>query len=81
MRDLQAKRFRQDVSRLEAIGREDGGQGVDYGGVAELESGGDEAGGVGATARQEGFVSHGPEGEAESGGGDGKEGGAVELGG
>ena len=79
MRDLQAKSFRQDVSRLEATGRKHGREGVDDGSVAELETGGYEAGGVGATAGQEDFVSHGSEGETKSGGGDGKEGGAVKL--
>lgn len=80
MGDLQAKCFRQDVSRLEAVGREDSGEGVDDGGVAELEASGGEAGGVGATAGQEGFVGHGSEGETKSRSGDGEEGGAMKLG-
>jgi hypothetical protein len=79
MRDLQTKCFRQDVSKLEAMGGEDGRQGVDDGGVAELETGGGESGGIGATAGKEGFVGHFAEGEAESEGRDGEKGGAMEL--
>jgi len=61
------------------MGGEDGGEGVDDGGVAELETGGGESGGIGSTAGKEGFVGHLTEGQAESGGGNREEGGAMEL--
>jgi len=59
----------------------DGEKGVDEAGVGKLESGGGEFGGVGAGAGEEGFIGHFAEGESEGEGGDGKNGGAMEVGG
>jgi hypothetical protein len=56
-------------------------QGVDEAGVGELESGGGELGGVGAGAGKDSFIGHFAEGESEGEGGDGEQGGAMELGG
>jgi len=53
-------------------------EGLGDGGVSELKAGGDELGGVDTGAREEGFIRHFAEGEAEGEGRRGEDGGAMD---